>query len=56
MVNVKDNLLYRLRRKGVRVNTKERTFFISYGEDFNTIVQISRLRYEYHFNVQFEII
>ena len=52
----RSNILYRLRKKGVRVNTKERTIFIPYGEDPNREVQVGRLRKEYHFNVQFEII
>ena len=52
----RSNILYRLRKKGVRVNTKERTIFIPYGEDPNKEVQVGRLRKEYHFNVQFKII
>lgn len=52
----RSNILYKLRKKGVRVNTKERTIFIPYGEDPNREVQVGRLCKEYHFNVQFEII
>lgn len=50
------NILYKLRKKGVRVDTKSRTIFFPYGEDPSQMIQISRLRREYHFNVQFEII
>lgn len=52
----RSNILYKLRKKGVRVDTKSRTIFIPYGENHNKAVQVSRLRKEYHFNVQFEII
>lgn len=52
----RSNMLYKLRKKGVKVNTKERTIFIPYGEDPNKEVQVVRLWKEYHFNVQFEII
>lgn len=52
----RSNMLYKLRKKGVKVNTKERTIFIPYGEDPNKEVQVGRLWKEYHFNVQFEII
>ena len=40
----RSNILYRLRKKGVRVNTKERTIFIPYVEDPNKEVQVGRLR------------
>lgn len=52
----RSNILYKLRKEGVRVDTKSRTIFIPYGENPNKAVQVSRLRKEYHFNVQFEII
>ena len=52
----RSNILYKLRKKGVRVNTKEHTIFIPYGEDPEQTVQVDRLRKEYHFTVQFEII
>ena len=55
MASKRDNLLYRLRKKGVKVQTRERTMFFAYdGEPF-TIIQIRRLCKEYHFNVQLEI-
>lgn len=52
----RSNILYKLRKKGVRVDTKQRTIFFPYGEDPSQMIQIGRLRREYHFNVQFEII
>ena len=52
----RSNLLYRLRKKGVQVNTKERTIFIPNGEDPSLVVQVRSLIKEYHFIVQFVII
>ncbi|MEQ2900909.1 MULTISPECIES: hypothetical protein [Phocaeicola] len=49
------NLLYKLRRKGVRCSTKERMIFYPYGGTPLSVVQIRRLCEEYGFNVQFEI-
>ncbi|WP_199220665.1 hypothetical protein [Prevotella sp. oral taxon 376] len=55
MASRRDNLLYRLRKKGVRVQTRERTIFFSFdGESFK-IIQIKRLCRELHFVVQLEI-
>ena len=55
MANKRDNLLYRLRKKGVRVNTREHTIFFGVdGEPFE-IRQIRRLCREFHFNVQLVI-
>ena len=43
MANKRDNLLYRLRKKGVQANTRERIiFFVVGGEPFE-IRQIRRL-------------
>ena len=55
MANKRDNLLYRLRKKGVRVKTRERTIFFAYDEQPLDIVQVKRLCREYYFNVQLEI-
>lgn len=46
------NLLYKLRRKGVRCDTKRRVIEYPYGEDPARIPQIRRLVKEYNFNVQ----
>lgn len=55
MASKRDNLLYRLRKKGVRVKTRERTIFFAYnGQPFD-VVQVKRLYREYHFRVQLEI-
>jgi hypothetical protein len=48
------NLLYRLRKKGVRCNTKERTIYYPYGCTPDEC-QIQRLRHEFNFAVQFEL-
>lgn len=49
------NILYKLRRKGVRCSTKERMIFYPYGGVPLNVVQIRRLCEEYGFKVQFEI-
>ncbi|TFU92414.1 hypothetical protein E4T81_12555 [Barnesiella sp. WM24] len=48
-------LIYRLRKKGIRVNTKERVIFLPYGERVEDYVQIVRLQREFYLNVQFII-
>lgn len=52
----RNNILYKLRRKGVRCDTKARTIELPYGSDPEGFVQVGRLRREYRFNVQFVII
>lgn len=49
------NLLYRLRKKGIRADTKEHVIFCPFNEDITGIVQCKRLRREIHFNIQFAI-
>ena len=51
----RSNILYKLRKKGVAVDTKARTIELPYGSDPDAIIQIKRLRREYRFNVQFYI-
>lgn len=51
----RSNLLYRLRKKGVRVDTKFREIYIPYGEDPFPFTEVCRLREEYHFNIQYVI-
>lgn len=48
-------LIYRLRKKGIRVNTKERVIFLPYGEKIDDYIQIVRLHREFYLNVQFII-
>lgn len=55
MAKIRDNLLYRLRKKGVRVQTLERTIFFPFDQEPFNITQVKRLCREYHFNVQLEI-
>ena len=50
------NILYRLRKKGIRCVTRERMIFFHYDKDPMAVIQIRRLCREYNFNVQFEII
>lgn len=50
------NLLYKLRRHGIRVDIKERTIFIPYEENPWQFPQVRRLQDEYFFNIQFIIV
>lgn len=50
------NLLYKLRRHGIRVDLKQRTIFIPYEENPWTYPQVRRLSEEYFFNIQYIII
>lgn len=49
------NLLYNLRKKGVRCLTKEHMIFFPYNENPHKVSQIVCLCQEYHFHVQVEI-
>lgn len=49
------NLLYRLRKKGIRCDTKAREIYIAYNKDPMAVIQIRRLCNEFNFIVQFEI-
>lgn len=51
----RDNLLYRLRRKGIEANTELRVFFIPYGVAPWNHIQAVRLCQEFNFNIQFII-
>lgn len=51
----RNNLLYRLRKKGVRVSTRERTIFIRHDGCPSEFIQIRHLCREYHFYVQLEL-
>ena len=53
MASVRDNLLYRLRKKGVVVITKARTVDIPYGSDPWNRIEVVRLCKEFGFAVQF---
>lgn len=55
MASKRDNLLYRLRKKGIRALTRERIIFLPFdGEPFDA-VQVKRLCKEFRFHVQLEI-
>ena len=47
--------MYRLRKKGIRADTKQRIVFCAAGKDITNIVQVKRLRQEVHFNTQIVI-
>ena len=49
------NILYRLRKKGIKADTKQRVIFCSFDEDITGIVQVERLRKEFYFNIQLTI-
>lgn len=49
------NMLYRLRKHGISVDTKERCIFIPYGESPWRFPQVRRLHDEYYFNIQYII-
>lgn len=51
----RSNILYKLRKKGVVVDTKARVIELPYGVNPDSIIQVARLRREYRFNVQFYI-
>jgi hypothetical protein len=52
---LRKDLLYRLRKKGVQCDTRQRTIYLPYGEDILKHVQVARLRKEFNFTIQFEI-
>ena len=54
-LNRRANLLYRLRRKGIEVNTRQRVIFIPYGQQPADYIQAVRLCREFHFNIQYII-
>lgn len=49
------NLLYKLRRRGIRCDTKQRCIYLPYMESPKKYPQIPRLCREFHFYVQFII-
>lgn len=49
------NLLYRLRRKGIDVSTRQRVIFIPYGQHYSDYIQAVRLCRDFYFNVQYII-
>lgn len=52
---IKYNLIYRLRKKGFRVETRQRIIYCEYLNMPQGVVQLERLRKEFNFFVQFEI-
>jgi hypothetical protein len=56
IIKRRDKILWRLRKKGIRVLTKQCTVFHPYGENPEAVLQVRQLRSEYYFTVQFEIV
>lgn len=52
----RSNILYKLRKKGVKVDTRTRIIFIPLGEDPYKAVQVRRLRKEFYFEIQYVIV
>jgi hypothetical protein len=50
------NLMYRLRKKGIMIDTKQRVIFLPYFEKIEDYPQILRLSREFYFNVQYIIV
>lgn len=50
----RSNILYRLRKKGYRANTKEKVVFLNQEQRSDHVIQINRLRSEFGFIVQLE--
>lgn len=49
------NMLYKLRRRGIQCDTKQRCIYLPYTESPASYPQIKRLCREFHFYVQFII-
>ena len=52
---IRYNLIYRLRQKGFRIISRERTIIAEYLSQPLEVRQVRRLVKEFSFNVQFEI-
>lgn len=50
------NLLYRLRRKGVKADTRLRLIYIPYSEYPCRHIQALRLCHEFNFNIQLTLL
>jgi len=46
------NMLYRLRKKGIRCDTKQKTIYLPYGQIIPNIIELNRLREEFYFLIQ----
>lgn len=51
----RNNVLYKLTKKGVVFNEEEREIMMPYGSASDVIESVRRLRRRYRFNVQFYI-
>lgn len=49
------NLLYKLRRKGISCDTKQRLIFMPYKANPHCYIQAMRLCKEFHYNIQYII-
>ena len=48
-VKRRDNILYRMRKKGIRCLTRKKTILYPYGKNPDAVRQIRQLRNEYDF-------
>ena len=55
MKNRRRNLLYKLRRKGIRCDSRTHIIEYPYGEDPRQVPQIRSIIDEFNFNIQFII-
>jgi hypothetical protein len=46
------NMIYRTRKKGVRIDTRQRTIFILFHENLSGMKQVRTLQSEYNFGLQ----
>lgn len=51
----RNNVLYKLTKKGVVFNKEEREILVPYGSATDVFADVRRLRRRYRFNVQFYI-
>ena len=51
----RSNIIYKARKKGIRINTKGREIGCAFGDDIRGIVQVDRLCKEFDFHIQLEI-
>lgn len=52
----RDNMLYKLRKHGIRADVKEKVIFIPYESNPWEYPQVRRLQDEFYFNIQYVIV
>ena len=51
----RSNMLYRLRKKDVVCNTRQKTIYMPYEQIIPDIIELKRLREEFHFFIQLKM-